>query len=116
MKHLRVFLALGLAFSFAPSVVTMPGTHAFAQFDWGQSGWGNSLTAEEALEARKRGETVSLRKVHKRLERLHGGYHVDTNLFNSEQGQVYVIDWQTGRGERVRFTIDAKSGEILSQR
>jgi uncharacterized membrane protein YkoI len=39
---------------------------------------------------------------------------VDANLFNKNGGQVYVIDWMTGKGERVRFTVDAKSGRVIS--
>lgn len=75
---------------------------------------GNSFTADEARNARDKGDVVPLRNIFRKLERQHGGYQVDANLFNQNGKQVYVIDWMTGKGERVRFTVDAKSGRVIS--
>lgn len=75
---------------------------------------GNSFTADEARNARDKGDVVPLREIFRKLKRQHGGYQVDANLFNKNGGQVYVIDWMTGKGERVRFKIDAKSGRVIS--
>lgn len=74
----------------------------------------DSFTPDEARNARNKGDVIPLRDIFRKLKQQHGGYQVDANLFNRGDGQVYVIDWMTGRGERVRFTIDAKSGRVLS--
>ncbi len=79
-----------------------------------QAQLGNSFTADEARNARDKGDVVPLRDIFRKLKRQHGGYQIDANLFNRGGGQVYVIDWMTGKGERVRFTVDAKSGRVLS--
>ncbi len=80
----------------------------------GQGQWGNSFTADEARNARDKGDVVPLRDIFRRLKQRYGGYQVDANLFNRDGGQVYVVDWMTEKGERVRFTVDAKSGRVLS--
>lgn len=75
---------------------------------------GNSFTATEARNARDKGDIVPLRDIFRKLKREHGGTQRDANLFNRDGGQVYVIDWMTGKGKLVRFTVDAKSGRVLS--
>lgn len=75
---------------------------------------GNSFTADQARNARDKGDVVPLKDIFRRLKNRHGGYQIDANLFNRGGKQVYVIDWMTGKGERVRFTVDAKSGRVLS--
>lgn len=79
-----------------------------------QGKWGNSFTADEARNARDKGDVVPLRDIFRRLKAKHGGYQVDANLYNRERGQVYVIDWMTEKGERIRVTVDAKTGRTLS--
>ena len=80
-----------------------------------QGQWGNSFTADEARNARDKGDVMPLNDIFRQLKRQYGGFQVDANLFNRDDGQVYVIDWQTEKGERVRFTVDAKSGRVLSK-
>ncbi len=79
-----------------------------------QAQLGNSFTPDEARNARDKGDVVPLRDIFRKLKRQYGGYQIDANLFNRAGGQVYVIDWMTGKGERVRFTVNAKSGRVLS--
>lgn len=103
MKKFVVLLAIG---AFAVSA-----TPALSQ-----SQWGNSFTADEARDARNKGDVKPLREIFRQLKRQHGGYQVDANLFNREGGQVYVIDWVTEKGRRMEFTVDAKTGRILSSK
>lgn len=79
-----------------------------------QAQLGNSFSPGEARNARNNGDIVPLRDIFRKLKQQYGGYQVDANLFNRDGRQVYVIDWMTGKGERVRFTVDAKSGRVLS--
>jgi len=79
-----------------------------------QGKWGNSFTADEARNARDKGSVLPLRDIFRRLKGRYGGYQVDANLYNRDSGQVYVIDWMTDKGERMRITIDAKTGRTLS--
>ena len=79
-----------------------------------QGKWGNSWTADEARDARDRGNVVPLRDIFRRLKNQYGGYQIDANLYNRGGGQVYVIDWMTEKGERRRITVDAQSGRIIS--
>ena len=81
-----------------------------------QSQWGNSFTADEARDARNKGDVKPLSEIFRQLKRQHGGYQVDANLFNRNNGQVYVIDWVTDKGRRMEFTVDAKTGRILSSK
>lgn len=79
-----------------------------------QGQYGNSFSADEARNARDKGDVIPLRDIFQRLKKRHGGYQVDANLYNRDRGQVYVIDWMTDKGERIRVTVDAKTGRILS--
>lgn len=79
-----------------------------------QGQWGNSFTADEARDARDKGNVVPLREIFARLKRQYGGYQVDANLYNRGGGQVYVIDWMTEKGERLRITVNAQTGRIIS--
>ena len=101
MKKIAALLALS-----AVAIATVPA-HSQGQ-------WGNSFTADEAREARDRGDLMPLRDIFQRLKRRYGGYQIDANLFNRDRDQVYVIDWMTDKGERMRITVDAKTGRTLS--
>jgi len=79
-----------------------------------QAQLGNSFTADQARDARDKGNVVPLRDIFRRLKSRYGGYQLDANLYNRGGGQVYVIDWQTDKGERLRITVDAQTGRILS--
>ncbi len=74
----------------------------------------NSFTADEAREARDKGNVVPLRDIFERLKRRYGGYQADAKLFDRNGGQVYVIDWMTEKGERLRITVNAQTGRIIS--
>ena len=102
MKKLALSLALAALVTTTPSVV------ASAQL-------GNSFTTDEVRSARDKGDVVPLRQIFRKLKREYGGYQVDANLFNRDGGQVYVIDWMTGKGDRVRFTVNAKTGRMISK-
>ena len=79
-----------------------------------QGQYGNSFSADEARNARDKGDVVPLRDIFRRLKNRYGGYQIDANLYNRSGGQVYVIDWMTDKGERIQVTVDAKTGRILS--
>ena len=103
MKTLAALLAFG-----AFAVIATPA-HAQGQ-------WGNSFTADEARDARNKGDVKSLSEIFRQLRKSHGGYQVDAELFNRNGRQVYIIDWVTDNGRRVQFTVDAKTGRILSSK
>lgn len=79
-----------------------------------QGQWGNSFTADEARDARDKGSVVPLKDIFRRLKNQYGGYQIDANLYNRDGGQVYVIDWMTEKGERLRVTVNAQTGRIVS--
>jgi uncharacterized membrane protein YkoI len=76
---------------------------------------GSSFTADQARNARDKGDVLPLSQIFRRLEARYGGYQIDAKLFPRERGPVYEIDWQTGKGERIRLKVDAKTGRILSK-
>lgn len=96
------------------SALFLIGTLLTAMPATAQNQWGNSFTADEARDARDKGDIVPLRDIFRQLKKRYGGYQVDANLYNQGSQQVYVIDWMTEKGERVRFRVDAKSGRVLS--
>ena len=79
-----------------------------------QAQLGNSFTADQARDARDKGNVMPLRDIFRQLKRQYGGYQVDANLYNRNGGQVYVIDWMTEKGERLRITVNAQTGRIIS--
>lgn len=99
-KIVALFMFLALATTAAPM-------QAQAQL-------GNSFTADQARDARDKGNVVPLRDIFRQLKRRYGGYQVDANLYNRDGGQVYVIDWMTEKGERLRITVNAQTGRIIS--
>lgn len=78
-----------------------------------QAQLGNSFTADQARQARDRGKVVPLKDIFRRLKQQYGGYQIDANLYNRGNRQVYVIDWMTGKGERIRVEVDATSGRVI---
>ena len=79
-----------------------------------QGRYGNSFSAEQAKSARDKGDIVSLKTIFDNLRKRYGGYQLDAELFNENGQPVYVIDWQTEKGERVQFRINARTGRVLS--
>ncbi len=99
----RTLLALALF-----ALVSAPP--AFAQ---GQ--WGSSFTAGEARDAREKGEIKPLNEILQPIRRQYGGnMRRFDGLYERGGRKVYIIDWVTGRGQLVTFTIDARSGRVLS--
>ena len=96
------------------AIIAFAALTAFALPASGQGKWGNSFTADEARDARDKGDVMPLRDIFRRIKSRFGGYQVDANLYNRDRGQVYVVDWMTDKGERIRVTVDAKTGRILS--
>ncbi|MDJ0920545.1 MAG: PepSY domain-containing protein [Henriciella sp.] len=78
-----------------------------------QAQLGNSFTADQARQARDRGAVIPLKDIFRRLKQQHGGYQIDANLYNRGNRQVYVIDWMTGKNERIRVEVDAKTGRVI---
>lgn len=104
MIVMKKIVALFLFFAFAtPALPSL----AHAQL-------GNSFTADQARDARDKGNVVPLRDIFRQLKRRYGGYQVDANLYNRGGGQVYVVDWMTEKGERLRITVNAQTGRIIS--
>lgn len=98
-----------IMFSCAAALMLLAGPLAPAQAQWS-----DSFTAGEARNARDQGRTVPLRDIFRQLRQRYGGYQIDANLYNRGGRQVYVIDWMSGKGERLRVTVDARTGRILS--
>ena len=99
-KIVALFVSIALATAAVPAL-------AHAQL-------GNSFTADQARDARDKGDVVPLRNIFRQLKSRYGGYQVDANLYNRGGGQVYVIDWMTEKGERLRITVNAQTGRIIS--
>ncbi len=75
---------------------------------------GTACSAEQAKQARDKGAILSWGSILRNLKKRYGGYQIDAKLFDREGGPVYVIDWMTGKGERVRIRVNARTGRILS--
>ena len=69
---MKKIVALFLFFAFATPA--LPSV-AHAQL-------GNSFTADQARDARDKGNVVPLRDIFRQLKRRYGGYQVDANLYN----------------------------------
>lgn len=101
----RILISLALC---ALPITLVPAAQA-------QQGWGSSFTADDARDARERGEIKPLNEILRPIRNQYGGNMRDfVGLFDRGGRKVYIIDWVTGRGELVKFTIDAKSGRVIS--
>lgn len=80
-----------------------------------QGQWSNSFTADDARNARERGEILPLKDILRPIESRYGGeMRRFVGLFDRNGRKVYVIDWTTRQGELVQFTINAHNGQIIS--
>jgi len=79
-----------------------------------QGKWGDSFSPGEARSAVDKGDAVPLKDVFGERRQRYGGYQIDANLYQRAGREVYVIDWMTEKGERVRVTVDARTGRIQS--
>ena len=101
MKRILISLAFGLL-AMSPSAV-------------GQGGWGSSFTADEARDARQKGEIKPLNDILRPIRNQYGGNMRNfVGLYEQGGRKVYIIDWVTRHGELVQFTIDARTGRVLS--
>ena len=79
--------------------------------------WRNSFTADEARDARRKGDIVPLSQIFRQLENRYGGYQVDAQLFSTGDGSSeYRIIWMTEDGRRMRIVVDAQTGRVKSAR
>lgn len=72
----------------------------------------NSL--DDVRKAREQGDTYPTSKIFARLKREYGGYQIDAKPETRNDRRIYVIDWHSGKGERMRIIVDAKTGRTLS--
>ena len=101
MKRIILSLCVGLA--------------AFSPCATAQGQWSNSFTADDARNARERGEILPLKNILRPIESRYGGeMRRFVGLFDRNGQKVYVIDWTTRQGELVQFTINAHNGRIIS--
>lgn len=101
MKRMILALALG-ALPMTPAAMA-------------QGQWGSSFTADDARDARQKGEIKPLNEILRPIKSQYGGNMRDfVGLYEQGGRKVYIIDWVTGRGELVKFTIDAKTGRVIS--
>ena len=101
MKTILFALALGAMMAASPASA--------------QGQWGSSFTADEARNAREKGEIRPLKELLRDVREEYGGnMRRFDGLYERGSRKVYVIDWVTGRGELVTFTIDARSGRVIS--
>jgi len=98
MKRIILSLAIALA---APTVPAMA------------QGFGQSLDAGQANNARQKGDIIPLKQIFRELKKRYGGYQLDAELFSKPNGgSEYRIEWMTGDGERKVFIVDAQTGRI----
>ena len=82
-----------------------------------QGQWGQSFSPSEAREAREKGEIKPLKDIYRDLKKRYGGYQVTTELFSDEEGGTnYHVSWMTEDGRRIDLVIDARTGQIKSER
>ena len=91
------------------------GLLASAPASFAQGQWGSSFTADDARNARERGEIRPLKEILRPIQSQYGGNMRDfIGLFEQGGRKVYIIDWVTRNGELVKFTINAHTGQIIS--
>ena len=100
MKRILASFALALTISSAP--LAMPA-------------WGQSWDADQARDARQKGDIVPLKKIFRALKKEYGGYQLDAELFSKPGGgSEYRIVWMTEDGRRMTITVDAQTGRITN--
>ena len=78
--------------------------------------WGNTFTPNQARDAREDGDIKPLRDIIRSLESREGGQYLNARLAGrGTDNPTYIIDWEKD-GRRLVFTVDAKTGRILSRR
>ena len=98
MKRILLSLAVALAVPTAPAIA---------------QGFGQSWDAQQAQNAREKGDIIPLKKIFRALKKKYGGYQLDAELFSKPGGgSEYRIEWMTGDGERKVFIVDAQTGNI----
>ena len=104
----RVLQRIILALALGAATLAQPGS--------AQGQWGNSFTADQARDAREKGEIKPLNDLLQPIRQQYGGnMRRFDGLYERGGKKVYIIDWVTGRGELVTFTIDARSGRVISK-
>ena len=91
------------------AIVLAPPVTAQGQF-------GSSFTADQARDARQKGEIKPLNQILQPIRESDGGnMRKFVGLFERGGRMVYVIDWVTGGGDLVQYTIDASTGRVISK-
>jgi uncharacterized membrane protein YkoI len=73
------------------------------------------FTAPESRDATRSGQVVPLSSVTAQLRARFGGRLINSQLVDRGNQPVYMIRWETEDGSLIDFTVDARSGAILSQ-
>ena len=79
-----------------------------------QQGQWDRNSLDDVRKAREKGDTYPTSEIFRRLKREYGGFQIDAVPETRDGRRVYVIDWQTGKGERMRIIVDARTGRTLS--
>ena len=95
---------------------------AAAQASWGQAAMaqdrpppGADHGQASAREAVKEGRHAPLSSVLKTIAKSHPGRQLNTTMGEQGGRAVYLVQWQLTNGQIKVFTVDAQSGEMLSQ-
>ena len=107
----RTLLAAALVFGLAA-----------AQSSWAQATSGQDRPPPgadhgqaSAREAVKEGRQAPLSRVLQTIAKSHPGRQLNTTMGQSGGRAVYLVQWQLTNGQIKVFTVDAQSGELLSQ-
>ncbi len=87
---------------------------AAAEASWAQPPGADHGQAS-AREAVKEGRQAPLSSVLKMIAKSHPGRQLNTTMGQSGGRAVYLVQWQLANGQIKVFTVDAQSGEMLSQ-
>lgn len=69
---------------------------------------------DDARKARRSGAIMSMSRIIRIVRRLHRGRPIDAYLSAGKRN--YYIIWKTDRGDILRITVDARTGEIIRVR
>lgn len=97
-------IVLSLVLAGACALTASAQDKAFPGMRWSQ---------DQARDAVRNGENMSLGDIYARLRNRYGGNPVRSNLVN---GSYYDMRWETRDGRILYLKVDAKTGNVLSER
>ena len=62
------------------------------------------------------GQNIPMSQVQAILNRRTPGKMQDANLVSAGERPVYIVRWVTSDGKRIDYTVDARTGAVLSTR